>query len=116
MIHVDTINRYLTDNDRKPNEGYLLRDKGSGSYIAEWNIKGLPKPTRTVLKPYSTIVENERALEAVRSKRKRSYKPIGDQLDAIMKWLATENEFSVPEELKSLAMHAMSVKAKYPKP
>jgi hypothetical protein len=54
-----------------------------------------------------SIVSNKRALE---------YPPIGDQLDAIMKWLATENEFNIPKELKSLAMACMSVKAKYPKP
>jgi hypothetical protein len=51
-----------------------------------------------------------------KQKRALEYKPIGDQLDAIMKWLATETEFTVPDELKSLAMHAMSIKAKYPKP
>lgn len=48
--------------------------------------------------------------------RAREYPPIGDQLDAIMKWIATENEFAVPAELKSIAMKCMSVKAKYPKP
>lgn len=48
--------------------------------------------------------------------RQREYPPIGDQLDAIMKWLSTETEFTVPAELKSLAMKCMSVKAKYPKP
>lgn len=48
-------------------------------------------------------------------KRRNDYPEIGDQLDVIMKWLATETEFKVPEELKSLAMKCMSVKAKYPK-
>lgn len=48
--------------------------------------------------------------------RKPEYPPIGDQLDALMKWLATETEFSIPSELKSLAMKCMSVKARYPKP
>lgn len=49
-------------------------------------------------------------------KRREEYPPIGDQLDALMKWLATEAEFSIPDELKSVAMSCMSVKAKYPKP
>lgn len=49
-------------------------------------------------------------------KRAKEYPPIGDQLDAIMKWIATENEITVPAELKSIAMKCMSVKAKYPKP
>lgn len=48
--------------------------------------------------------------------RAAEYPPIGDQLDAIMKWLATETEFGIPAELKSLAMTCMSVKSKYPKP
>lgn len=48
-------------------------------------------------------------------KRLEKYPPIGDQLDAIMKWLATETEFQVPHELKSLAMKCMSVKAQVPK-
>lgn len=49
-------------------------------------------------------------------KRRQEYPEIGDQLDAIMKWLATETEITVPAELKSIAMKCMSVKAQYPKP
>jgi hypothetical protein len=58
------------------------------------------------------------ALAATEYKRLRAaeYPPIGDQLDAIMKWLATETEFNIPAELKSVAMKCMSVKSKYPKP
>lgn len=52
--------------------------------------------------------------ELNRRKRAAEYPPIGDQLDALMKWLATETEFGVPPELKSIAMTCMSVKAKYP--
>lgn len=51
-----------------------------------------------------------------RRQRAAEYPPIGDQLDALMKWLATEGEFNIPDELKSIAMTCMSVKAKYPKP
>lgn len=51
-----------------------------------------------------------------RELRRLEYPPIGDQLDAIMKWVATENELTVPPELKSIAMKCMSVKAKFPKP
>lgn len=59
-------------------------------------------------------IPKERASYA--EKRANEYHSVGDQLDAIMKWLATETEFNVPDELKSMAMHAMSVKAKHPKP
>jgi len=47
--------------------------------------------------------------------RQAEYPPIGDQLDAVMKWMATETELSVPAELKSIAMACMGVKTKYPK-
>lgn len=49
-------------------------------------------------------------------KRKDEYPDIRGQLDAIMKWIAGENEITVTPELKSIAMKCMSVKAKYPKP
>lgn len=58
--------------------------------------------------------EQAAQFEANRRKRAAEYPPIGDQLDALMKWLATEGEFTVPPELKSIAMTCMSVKAKYP--
>ena len=52
--------------------------------------------------------------EAVRGSRRREYPPIADQLDEIMKWLATESEFGIPAKLKSIAAKCMSVKAQYP--
>lgn len=65
------------------------------------------------IKPYTP--EPERLPIGYRELRASEYPPIGDQLDAIMKWVATETEISVPAELKSIAMACMSVKAKYPK-
>lgn len=56
--------------------------------------------------PYDNYTEN----------RLIAYPPIGDQLDALMKWVAGENEITVTPELKSLAMQCMAVKSKYPKP
>ncbi len=53
--------------------------------------------------------------ETYRENRAAEYPPIGDQLDAIMKWLATESEFNIPADLKSVAMQCMAVKSKYPK-
>ena len=61
-----------------------------------------------------TIVESETL--SYSELRSREYPNIGDQLDAIMKWAATETEITLPQEFKSLAMKCMSVKAKYPKP
>lgn len=60
--------------------------------------------------------EHALALEAVRVARAAEYPALGDQLDAIMKWLSTETEFTIPSELKSIAMTCMSVKARHPKP
>ncbi len=58
----------------------------------------------------------EYRLSLTRAKRASEYPDIGDQLDAIMKWIAGENEISVTPELKSLAMQCMSVKSKHRKP
>ena len=55
-------------------------------------------------------------LAKVQSNRQKDYPEIGDQLDAIMKWLATEDEFNIPSELKGMAMRCMAVKSKHPKP
>lgn len=52
---------------------------------------------------------------AYAAKRAAEYPDIGDQLDAIMKWVAGENEITVTPELKSIAMQCMAVKSKYPK-
>ena len=49
-------------------------------------------------------------------KRAVEYPPIGDQLDEIMKWLATETEIGIPDKLKSIAGKCMYIKSKYPKP
>lgn len=49
-------------------------------------------------------------------KRAEEYPEIGDQLDAIMKWVAGENEIQITAELKSIAMECMAVKSKFPKP
>lgn len=50
-----------------------------------------------------------------KEKRRQAYPDIRDQLDAIMKWVAGENEITVTSELKSIAMKCMSVKAQFPK-
>lgn len=64
------------------------------------------------------VVAEDKAVEcrreATRRKRAAEYPSIGDQLDALMKWLSTETEFGIPAELKSLACKCMAVKSKYP--
>lgn len=58
---------------------------------------------------------NEKTADVLNA-RAQEYPDIGNQLDAIMKWLATKEESTMTKELKSIAMHCMSVKAKHPKP
>lgn len=59
-------------------------------------------------------LSSEAERNVVRQQRRNEYPSIGDQLDAIMKWLATESEFGIPKELKSISAKCMSVKSKYP--
>lgn len=62
------------------------------------------------------FVEGEVALhQDYRLKRLAEYPEVGDQLDELMKWLATETEINIPAKLKSIAMKCMSVKAQHPK-
>jgi hypothetical protein len=78
-------------------------------------INGLPITIKELgVKPEN--VDFEVPIEPTyQQKRALAYPSIGDQLDAIMKWLATESEFGIPAELKSIAMTCMSVKAQFPK-
>ena len=46
--------------------------------------------------------------------RPNEYPPIGDQLDAIMKWVAT-TDIPLTDELKAIAAECLAVKAKIPK-
>lgn len=47
--------------------------------------------------------------------RRREYPSIGDQLDALMKWVASSESVDSESELKSLASNCMAIKDKYPK-
>ena len=74
------------------------------------------KPTETEVKNAWDAYKQKRDDNAYIEARAKEYPNVGDQLDAIMKWVAGENEITVTPELKSIAMQCMSVKAKYPKP
>lgn len=47
--------------------------------------------------------------------RVNEYPTIGDQMDAIMKWLASSGDTNIPQNLKDIANNCMAVKLKYPK-
>ena len=56
---------------------------GQGTYIKEWNISGLDKPTDSQLASYETAGNTEESNNSVRATRKAAYGDIGDQLDEI---------------------------------
>ena len=58
---------------------------GQGTYIKEWNISGLDKPTDSQLASYETAGNTEESNNSVRATRKAAYGDIGDQLDEIYK-------------------------------
>ena len=62
------------------------------------------------------MTKYELLLRHCHKRRVEEYPPITDQLDLIMKWLSTEQEFGIPAELKSMSCKCMSIKSKYPKP
>lgn len=50
-----------------------------------------------------------------KEKRVDAYPDMGDQLGAIMKWVATEKNIKFPKELEKLANEIAEVKKRYPK-
>ena len=82
----------------------VTANDGSGRTMVIVNVGDTPDDV--IFEPLELTWEQRRQI---------AYPPIGDQLDEIMKWLATETEFQVPEKLKSIAMKCMSVKAHIPK-
>ncbi len=61
----------------------ILRNDGSGDYIAEWNIDSVAKPSDSQLSSYETAGNTEEKNHEVRETRKSLYGDIGDQLDEI---------------------------------
>jgi len=58
---------------------------GQGTYIKEWNISSLAKPTDSQLASYETAANTEESNNNVRETRRIAYGNIGDQLDEIYK-------------------------------
>ena len=61
----------------------ILRNDGSGDYIAEWNIDSVAKPSDSQLSSYETAGDTEEKNNGIRETRKGLYGDIGDQLDEI---------------------------------
>lgn len=91
------------------NEFYVEKDgKNLGLFVTKAGKSDIPAMVERMENPPAKTISY---IEA----RRAEYPPVGDQLDAIMKWLATEKEITIPAELKSIAMSCMSVKSKHPK-
>ena len=115
-IKAQTIDLYLIDNGETPDHRkYLTKEIDGVNTIVKWDYK-TPEPTENILKPYNDEYNELLELRKTQRARKSEYPPIGDQLDAIMKWAFNEKEIGLPDELVSLAAKCMSVKAKHPKP
>ena len=85
------VSLYCTANSKTADFGsegnVALQDDsdGKGSYIKEWNVDGLSKPTDDQLATYETAGNTEETNNTVRATRKAAYGDIGDQLDEIYK-------------------------------
>ena len=85
------VSLYCTANSKTADFGsegnVALQDDsdGKGSYIKEWNVDGLSKPTDDQLATYETAGNTEETNNQVKATRKAAYGDIGDQLDEIFK-------------------------------
>ena len=96
-----------------PDAEFSLNDNDYDQLV--WMSKDIDKPSESeVANAWDSYIADRDAV-AYKEKRAKEYPDIGDQLDAIMKWAFTENEITLPDELKSLAAQCMSIKSKYPK-
>ena len=63
----------------------LLQNDGSGSYIKEWSVSGLAKPSDSQIASYETAGNAKEADGDVRRARRGSYLSVTDQLDLLYK-------------------------------
>jgi len=77
---------YLEANSKSYDDTkILLQDDGSGSYIKDWNIDGLAKPSDSQIASYETAGNTRELNNAVKKTRRKAYGDIGEQLDEIFK-------------------------------
>ena len=82
------IKLYLKENSKDildEIDNFTLMDKGSGSFIYNWNVNGVTKPTDKQLASYDTEANKDEANMKVRDTRRKAYGDIGEQLDEIYK-------------------------------
>jgi len=77
---------YLEANSKSYDDTkILLQDDGSGSYIKDWNIDGLAKPSDSQIASYETAGNTRELNNVVKKTRRKAYGDIGEQLDEIFK-------------------------------
>jgi len=100
----------------EPSIDFSLRDDGNGTYIAKW-FSDKPKPTTADIEAAHIEWKTQYDAQEYSRNRKAEYAPIGDQLDAILKWanLMRMDGTNLPEDLDQTIAQWLSVKQKYPK-
>ena len=80
------VSLYLEANSKSYDDTKIsLQDDGSGSYIKDWNIDGLAKPSDSQIASYETAGNTRELNNAVKKTRRKAYGDIGEQLDEIFK-------------------------------
>jgi hypothetical protein len=105
MFTVHHINKYLEENDRQKNVGFLIKDKGEGSFIAKWEVDGLPEPTIEQLSLYTVDLQNERlAVDTLEALKRSDIEDVPRITEDIWKILVDTNvatESDLPEETRA---------------
>tara|TARA_R100001126_G_C4743093_1_gene109333 strand:+ start:199 stop:528 length:330 start_codon:yes stop_codon:yes gene_type:complete len=79
---------YLLNNNKiyqEEKNNYQIQNDGDGDYLVSWNVSGLTEPTTDQLNSLNSDAETLENNNVIRSKRKKAYGDIGDQLDEIFK-------------------------------
>lgn len=97
MLNTDTINKYLEDNALPPDEGYLLKDSGSGNFIAEWDL-GIDEPTTEQLDAITIIVNLANGWKEVKELQQQMLSP------------ETEAAWRIARYTSQNALHGQSTK------
>ena len=89
-----------------------IQDDGQGPYIAKWDDSLGPQPDQAQLDQWAVELAPVKFELDQRENRRAEYPAIGDQLDAIMKYLDTKNDLT--PELGAVKQQWKDTKAKYP--
>ena len=87
---------------------------GDKMAIDGWRHKSIAQPDEAQIALDFKEYEEHMASIAYQEKRRKEYPPIGDQLDMLMKYMATID--GLPSDAQQVVDKVMSVKLKYPKP